>query len=93
MVKLTNTDKLDEKLSGEVWAISLSPNGNLLAATTYDGRINIWNTSEMGTKLRHYETKGSFGMCIEIVRFPLVSHTYAAYARIVCGWETRRFRA
>lgn len=69
-VELTKSYKLDEKLSGEVWAISLSPNGNLLAATTYDGRINIWNTLETGTKLRQYETKGSFGMCVEIVRPP-----------------------
>lgn len=70
---------LDEKLSGEVWAISLSPNGNLLAATTYDGRINIWNTSETENKLRQYETKGSFGMCVDIVSFPCVRYFYVTY--------------
>ncbi|KAL7273266.1 Ski complex subunit Rec14 [Rhizina undulata] len=51
---------------GEVWAIALSPTGDQLAATTHDGKINIWKTANLHEKLRQYETKGSFGMCVDI---------------------------
>ncbi|KAK5016621.1 Ski complex subunit Rec14, partial [Cryomyces antarcticus] len=54
--------------AGELWAIALSENGQFLAATAYDGRINIWDTVPEGRpKIREYETKRSFGMCIDLV--------------------------
>jgi len=59
--------------AGEIWAIALSEDGKYLAGTTYDGRVNVWDTntlttSEKGTaeKVREYETKGSFGMSIDL---------------------------
>lgn len=60
--------------AGEVWAIALSEDGQFLASTTYDGRINVWDlnvVAEQGTKgkrIREYETKGSFGMCVDMSR-------------------------
>ncbi|KAK0653354.1 Meiotic recombination protein rec14 [Lasiodiplodia hormozganensis] len=55
----------DGSKAGEVWAISLSEDGQYLAGTTHDGRINVWETSSK-EKIREFETKGSFGMCIHL---------------------------
>ncbi|RPA90640.1 WD40 repeat-like protein [Choiromyces venosus 120613-1] len=52
--------------AGEVWAISLSPTGNFMAATTYNGRVCVYDVSGHGEKVREYETKGSFGMSVDI---------------------------
>ncbi|KAI9731718.1 MAG: superkiller [Cirrosporium novae-zelandiae] len=57
---------VDGNKAGEMWAIALSENGQYLASTTYDGRINVWDTIADRTKIREYETKGSFGMCIDL---------------------------
>ncbi|KAG9685688.1 WD40 repeat-like protein, partial [Aureobasidium melanogenum] len=60
------------KNAGELWAVALSEDGQFLAATTFDGRINVWDlntlsTSDEGaTKPREYETKGSFGMSVAL---------------------------
>ena len=59
----------DGNHAGEVWAIALSEDGQYLASTTYDGRINVWDTIA-GQKIREYETKGSYGMTIDLVRRP-----------------------
>ena len=53
--------------AGELWAIALSVDGHYLAGTTYDGRINVWNLKDQMRKFREYETKGSFGMSIDLV--------------------------
>lgn len=64
----------DANKAGEVWAIVLSENGQFLASTTYDGRLNVWDLNNTGSqggrgnKIREYETKGSFGMCVDISR-------------------------
>ena len=58
----------DGNYAGEVWAIALSEDGHYLASTTYDGRINVWDTIA-GQKIREYETKGSYGMTIDLVRY------------------------
>lgn len=59
--------------AGEVWAVALSEDGRFLAATTYDGRINVWDVSAggPGTKIQEYETAGasaagSFGLCVDL---------------------------
>lgn len=49
----------------------MSEDGQFLAATTFDGRINVWDlntlsTSDGASKLREYETKGSFGMSVAL---------------------------
>jgi superkiller protein 8 len=65
---------VDGNKAGEAWAIALSEDGQFLASTTYDGRINVWDLSivaekgQIGKKIREYETKGSFGMCIDMSR-------------------------
>ncbi|KAG0641622.1 WD40-repeat-containing domain protein [Tuber brumale] len=52
--------------SGEVWAIALSPTGSFMAATTYNGRVCVYDIFGAGEKVREYETKGSFGMSVDI---------------------------
>lgn len=59
---------VDENKAGEVWAIALSADGQYLASTTYDGRINVWDLVNGRKKIREFETKGSFGMCIDLSR-------------------------
>jgi superkiller protein 8 len=55
------------KLS-EVWAVTLSSDGQYLAGTTSDGHIKIWDLFDSATQIRDFETKGSFGMCVDLVR-------------------------
>lgn len=67
-----NGDGLNVK-AGEAWALALSEDGNYLAATTNDGRINVWDvTGEKPSKAQEYETgsagSGSFGMCVDLSR-------------------------
>lgn len=57
----------DGNKAGEVWAIALSEDGQYLAATSFDGRINVWDNLANGAKIREFETKGSFGMSIDLV--------------------------
>ena len=59
----------DGNKAGELWAIALSEYGHFLASTTYDGRINVWDLAANKQKIREFETKGSFGMCIDMVRY------------------------
>ncbi|KAI1354223.1 WD40 repeat-like protein [Xylaria sp. FL0043] len=59
--------------AGELWAIALSEDGQYLASTTYDGRINVWDLlGDRGATLREYETgsagSGSFGLCVDLSR-------------------------
>ncbi|KAL1967507.1 hypothetical protein VTN77DRAFT_3022 [Rasamsonia byssochlamydoides] len=50
----------------EVWAIALSEDGQSLAGTTHDGHIKVWDLSANGEQIRDFETKGSFGTCIDM---------------------------
>ena len=59
---------VDGNKPGEIWAIALSEHGQYVAATSSDGRINVWDYLADGVKIREFETKGSFGMSIDIVR-------------------------
>jgi superkiller protein 8 len=52
---------------GEVWAVALSVDGQYLAGTTHDGRVNVWDLAKGKEKIRDFETKGSFGMCVDMV--------------------------
>jgi superkiller protein 8 len=59
------------KKAGELWAIALSAEGRYLAASAYDGRISVWDLLGEGKeKIREFETKGSFGLCVALVCFP-----------------------
>lgn len=53
--------------AGELWAVVLSAEGRYLAGTTYDGRINVWDLDDGKKLFVEYETKGSFGMSIDLV--------------------------
>lgn len=69
-----------EAQAGEVWAVALSGDGQYLVGTTYDGRINVWDLDTEGkSKVREMTTKGSFGMCIDLVCYPsfLLLNDYA----------------
>ncbi|RKF58922.1 Meiotic recombination protein rec14 [Erysiphe neolycopersici] len=59
---------ISENKAGEIWAIALSEDGQYLASTSYDGRINVWDLVAERTKIREFETNGSFGMCLDISR-------------------------
>lgn len=53
--------------AAEIWAIALSEDGQFLAGTSYEGKINVWNLGD-GSHVREYETKGSFGTCVDLSR-------------------------
>ncbi|KAI5200904.1 WD40 repeat-like protein [Aureobasidium subglaciale] len=65
-----DTNASQGKSAGEIWAVALSADGQFLAATTFDGRINVWDlhtlTQDGATLLRSYETKGSFGLSVAL---------------------------
>ncbi|KAK4541264.1 hypothetical protein LTR36_008180 [Oleoguttula mirabilis] len=60
----------DQKNAGEHWAVALSEDGKYLATTTHDGRVNVYGTTTLAdgkaNKITQYETKGSFGMSVDI---------------------------
>jgi len=49
----------------EIWAITLSEDGRFLAGTTHDGHIKVWDLLANCAQIRDFETKGSFGVCID----------------------------
>ena len=51
----------------EIWAVVLSNDGQRLAGTTHHGHIKVWDLSKDGIENQDIETKGSFGMCIDMV--------------------------
>ena len=57
------------KKARETWAVCLSADGKFLASTTHDGRVNVWDLADTGSreKIREFETKGSFGMSVDMV--------------------------
>ncbi|KAF2771308.1 WD40 repeat-like protein [Teratosphaeria nubilosa] len=61
----------ETKKAGEHWAVALSEDGQYLAATTHDGRINVYLTANItedgkADKITAFETKGSFGMSVDL---------------------------
>jgi len=67
----------DQNKPGEIWAIALSADGQYLASTSINGKINVWslNKDEGMPRIREYETKGSFGLCVDLVSFALQRFT------------------
>lgn len=51
-------------MAGEAWAIAFSPDGKKLAATTYDGRVNVWDT-QTRSRTAAFQTKGVFGVTLD----------------------------
>jgi superkiller protein 8 len=62
----------DGDKAGEMWALAITQDGKYLAASAYDGRVCVWDlqggSGDNWTRIREYETKGSFGMCVAVVR-------------------------
>lgn len=63
----------ESKKTGVHWAAALSADGQYLALTTFDGKVDVYETKHAGgagdgptEKLTQYETKGSFGMAVDI---------------------------
>ncbi|KAI4679891.1 hypothetical protein J4E81_010296 [Alternaria sp. BMP 2799] len=61
---------VDQNKPGEIWAIALSADGQYLASTSINGKINVWslNKDEGMPRIREYETKGSFGLSVDLSR-------------------------
>ncbi|PGH17028.1 ribosomal protein L32 [Helicocarpus griseus UAMH5409] len=59
----------ETKSASEIWAVALSADGEYLAATALDGHVRVWHLQSNGgevSQIRDLETKGSFGMCIDL---------------------------
>ncbi|KAK5163737.1 Ski complex subunit Rec14 [Saxophila tyrrhenica] len=62
----------DASDSGESWALALSENGQYLAASTHDGRLNVYDTTTFSPsnttpeRITQYETKGSFALSVDL---------------------------
>ena len=82
-----------KKKVGEVWAVALSQEGRFLVATTYDGRVGVWDLDRraegkeegqgIGVKVREMSTKGSFGMCVDLVGGSLFLACYVVGANLM----------
>jgi superkiller protein 8 len=67
-------------MAGELWALAMTRDGRYLAASSYDGRVRVWDMLT-GTRdgtgkgktdwepevVRDYETRGNFGMSVALV--------------------------
>ncbi|OAL47146.1 WD40 repeat-like protein [Pyrenochaeta sp. DS3sAY3a] len=61
---------VDGNKPGEIWAIAISADGQYLAGSSITGKINVWSLSKADgmPKIREYETKGSFGLSVDLSR-------------------------
>lgn len=80
-----------KSVAGELWAVALDVEGRYLAATTYDGRVNVWEvgsvvdekTGTQEAKARWFtgwETKGSFGLAVDLVSLLVFVFAFASAA-------------
>lgn len=87
----------DGNKAGEIWAIALSENGQYLASTAIDGRINVWDNFAGRAKIREFETEGSYGMAIDLVRVRpvyrfLLTNLHIVTGRKIYSVRTREWR-
>ena len=52
---------------GDLWAVVLSVDGQYLGGTRADGRLHVWDVAGEVRRVREYEGKGSFGLCVDLV--------------------------
>ncbi|KAF2704803.1 WD40 repeat-like protein [Pleomassaria siparia CBS 279.74] len=59
---------VDNHKPGDIWAVALSADGLYLASSSINGKVNVWSLAkdEGLPKIREYETKGSFGLCVDL---------------------------
>ena len=54
----------------QVWPVALSTNGAVCTTATQSGKLQVWDLKiSPPVCTRHYETKGSFTMCVDVVSF------------------------
>lgn len=58
---------VDGRGPSDTWAVALSEDGQFLAGVSQDGHIRVWDLNSHAEQIRDYETKGSFGTCIDLV--------------------------
>jgi hypothetical protein len=92
MVEEMLTLYADQNKPGEIWAIALSADGQYLASSSINGKINVWslNEEEGMPRIREYETKGSFGLCVDLVCSVIISYTLRAKAVLTSLLEPQR---
>ena len=71
----------------------MSGEGRWMVATTYDGRVGVWDLDRrvegegkgngIGVKVREMSTKGSFGMCVDLVGGSLFLACYVVGANLM----------
>ncbi|KAF3892527.1 Meiotic recombination protein rec14 [Trichophyton interdigitale] len=61
-----NEDLQDNSKIKDIWAVSLSSDARYLAGTTHDGRIKVWDLQNNLEEVWNFETRGSFGMCVDM---------------------------
>ncbi|PLN80878.1 WD domain protein [Aspergillus taichungensis] len=57
---------VDGRGPSDTWAVALSEDGQYLAGVSQDGHIRVWDLDGHAEQIRDYETKGSFGTCIDL---------------------------
>lgn len=67
----TKKEREAQNASGESWALALSENGQYLAASTHDGKVNVYDTTTFSKgptaeRITQYETKGSFALSVDL---------------------------
>ena len=81
-----------DNTASELWALDITSDARYLAVSAYDGRVHLWDIQngkgDQWEKVREYETKGSFGMCVAMVRgLSLDSHLGTKIVNIEPGWK------
>ncbi|KAM5449798.1 Ski complex subunit Rec14 [Microsporum canis] len=56
----------DNREIKDIWAVVLSADARYLAGTTHDGCIKVWDLQNNLEEAWNLETRGSFGMCIDM---------------------------
>lgn len=57
----------DNREIKDIWAVVLSADARYLAGTTHDGCIKVWDLQNNLEEAWNLETRGSFGMCVDMV--------------------------
>ncbi|KAM5437602.1 Ski complex subunit Rec14 [Microsporum ferrugineum] len=61
-----NEEYKDNREIKDIWAVVLSADARYLAGTTHDGCIKVWDLQNNLEEAWNLETRGSFGMCIDM---------------------------
>ena len=65
----------------------MSEDGQYLAGVSQDGHVKVWDLNASGEEIRDYETKGSFGTCIDLVNCEI--HPFFRQLKLIRGCSPR----